>query len=451
MHLDALDDKATVMVKLTIPTQPGRYADVAADPRVLRVLALSFGYARDEACALLAKDSSMIASFSRALLEGLFDGQTDEQFTARLSTSIEQILATSPVTGASTLNRPRLKGPGRDSCGEANLSRWPPQKRMRQARFRRAAHLAEPEGPLILRALCVLNGVVDQGFLSFGQLRNTLLIVAPLALFAGGQTLCMLTGGIDLSVTMTATATAYVVGSRAAAGESTLTSMLLGFATALVIGLVNGVGIGVFRVNPLIMTLGMNGIIVGVLTVGSQSFLGGATLMPDLVRTLGSGTVLGPLPWNLLVLVVIGVALVLLLRRTGLGRLVYATGDNRTAARLAGVRVWRVELAVYVACALLAGVAGILVGGRSGAVDLQLANSYLLPSVAAAVIGGTSILGGVGGMGGTFLGALILTVLDTLLIRLSVTESLRQMLFGLILLALAWAYVAISRTRSVPR
>ncbi len=94
-HLDALDDKATVMVKLTIPTRPGRYADLAADPRVLRVLALSGGYRRDEACALLAKDSSMIASFSRALLEGLFDGQTDEQFTARLSTSIDQIAAAS--------------------------------------------------------------------------------------------------------------------------------------------------------------------------------------------------------------------------------------------------------------------------------------------------------------------------------------------------------------------
>ncbi len=303
---------------------------------------------------------------------------------------------------------------------------------------------------VVLLLLCVANSVVDQGFLSLSQLRNTLLIVAPLALFAGGQTLCMLTGGIDLSVTMTATATAYVVGSRAAAGDGVLTCLFLGFLTALVIGLLNGLGIGVFRVNPLIMTLGMNGIILGVLTIGSQSFLGGATLMPDVVKTLGGGTIFGPVPWNLLVLLVLGVALVLLLRRTGLGRLIYATGDNRVATRLAGVRVWRVELAVYVGCALLAGVAGLLIGGRSGAVDLQLANTYLLPSVAAAVIGGTSILGGVGAMGGTFLGALILTVLDTLLVRLSVAESLRQMLFGAILLALAWAYVKISKTRGVP-
>jgi fructose-bisphosphate aldolase, class I len=90
-HVEALPDDAAIMVKLTIPTQPGRYADLAADPRVVRVLALSGGYSRDEACALLARDSSMIASFSRALLEGLSEQQTDEQFHARLDASIQQI------------------------------------------------------------------------------------------------------------------------------------------------------------------------------------------------------------------------------------------------------------------------------------------------------------------------------------------------------------------------
>ena len=87
-RIEALPGDAAVMLKLTIPTQPGRYADLAADPRVLRVLALSGGYSRDEACALLARDPSMIASFSRALLEGLSEQQTDEQFHARLDASI---------------------------------------------------------------------------------------------------------------------------------------------------------------------------------------------------------------------------------------------------------------------------------------------------------------------------------------------------------------------------
>jgi fructose-bisphosphate aldolase, class I len=90
-RIQELPRDATVMVKLTIPTQPGRYTDLAADPRVLRVLALSGGYSRDRACELLAKEPSMIASFSRALLEGLTEQQTDEQFHARLDASIAQI------------------------------------------------------------------------------------------------------------------------------------------------------------------------------------------------------------------------------------------------------------------------------------------------------------------------------------------------------------------------
>jgi fructose-bisphosphate aldolase class I len=90
-HINGLPDDATIMLKLTIPTTPGRYGDLAADPRVLRVVALSGGYSRDEACELLARDDTLIASFSRALLEDLTEGQTDEQFNARLEASIEQI------------------------------------------------------------------------------------------------------------------------------------------------------------------------------------------------------------------------------------------------------------------------------------------------------------------------------------------------------------------------
>jgi fructose-bisphosphate aldolase, class I len=90
-HVEALPADAMIMVKVSIPTRPGLYADLASDPRVLRVLALSGGYSRDEACALLVHDHAMIASFSRALLEGLTDGQTDDQFNAQLNASIAQI------------------------------------------------------------------------------------------------------------------------------------------------------------------------------------------------------------------------------------------------------------------------------------------------------------------------------------------------------------------------
>jgi fructose-bisphosphate aldolase, class I len=94
-RIDALPSGQAVMLKLTIPTQPGLYSELAAHPRVLRVLALSGGYSRDEACTLLAKDPSMIASFSRALLQGLTDQQTDEQFHAQLDTTITQIFRAS--------------------------------------------------------------------------------------------------------------------------------------------------------------------------------------------------------------------------------------------------------------------------------------------------------------------------------------------------------------------
>jgi len=96
-HIEALPGDARVMLKLTIPTEPGLYGGLASDPRVLRVLALSGGYSRDEACALLARDTSLIASFSRALLEGLAESQTDEQFNAQLESSITEIYQASVV------------------------------------------------------------------------------------------------------------------------------------------------------------------------------------------------------------------------------------------------------------------------------------------------------------------------------------------------------------------
>jgi fructose-bisphosphate aldolase class I len=99
-HVGALPRDATVMLKITIPTRPGLYGELASDPRVLRVVALSGGYSRDEACALLARDPTLIASFSRALLEGLADSQTDQEFNAQLERSIEQIYQASVTKSA---------------------------------------------------------------------------------------------------------------------------------------------------------------------------------------------------------------------------------------------------------------------------------------------------------------------------------------------------------------
>jgi ribose transport system permease protein len=294
----------------------------------------------------------------------------------------------------------------------------------------------------VLVALVALTTVIEPNYLSVAGLRNTLLIAAPLAIMAGGQTLCLLTGGIDLSVAMTATAAAYVAGNQSPQGAGL--AIVLGLVVGLVVGSLNGAGIGVFKVNPLIMTLGMSAILVGLFTTWAQTILQGSTSVAPFIRTLGSATLFGLVPWNLLVWAAVAVLLIVGLARTGLGRSIYAVGDNPVACRLAGIRVWQVLLAVYVLSGLLAAVAGILLAGRSGSVDLQLASGFLLPSVAAAVIGGTSIFGGSGGYAGTIIGALILGVLDSMLTFLDAGEDVRQILYGAIVLGLAWLYARVT-------
>lgn len=291
--------------------------------------------------------------------------------------------------------------------------------------------------------LVIITCVKEPSYLSAAGVRNTLLLAAPLAILAGGQTLCLLTGGVDLSVSMTATAAAYVCANKSSLGATT--AILLGLGVATVIGAVNGVGVAVGRVNPLIMTLGMQGILVGLLTKGAQSFLKGSTNVTPFVKTLGGGA-WGAVPYNVIVWIGVAVLLIWGLRSTGLGRSIYGVGDNPIACRLAGIRVWRVQFAVYVMCAVLAGIAGILLAGRSGSVDLQLANFLLLPSVAAAVVGGTSIFGGVGGYTGTILGALILGVLERLLLFMDASEAVKQMLYGALILGLAWLYAELTKS-----
>jgi len=298
----------------------------------------------------------------------------------------------------------------------------------------------------VLLALVILTGIVEPRFVSLNGLRNTLLLAAPLGIMAATQTVCMLTGGIDLSVAMSATAAAYVAGVLTPQGAPV--AILGGLAVGLLVGLVNGLGVGVFKVNPLIMTLGMSAILVGLLTTFSQTILSGATRVAPFIATLGAGSFFGrTIPYNVVVWAVVALLVILALTRSGFGRTVYAIGDNPIASRLGGIRRWQVLIAVYMLAGLLAAIAGILLAGRSGSVDLQLAQNFLLPSVAAAVIGGTSIFGGYGGYGGTVFGALILGVLDSLLTFIDAGEAVRQVLYGSLVLGLAWLYARLTAAR----
>jgi len=292
---------------------------------------------------------------------------------------------------------------------------------------------------VILVLLLIACEIVSPGYLSAERFGTILAFSAPLAFLAAGQTLVMLTAGIDLSVAATATAAAYIMAGQASRG--TATALAIAVLVGLVVGLINGIGVGVFRVNPLIMTLGMASIVAGYLTVSAQSFVTGVPLVPDFVRELAVGNLIGEaIPKSLLLWAPVAAVILLGLRYSGYGRTLYAVGDNPIACRLAGVRVWQVLLVTYVLCSILAAVGGVLYVGVINAADLQLVSPYLLPSVAAVVIGGTSIFGGIGGYSGTILGAIILVVLDSLLTLLDASQAVKQIIYGSIILLLAWLY-----------
>lgn len=301
---------------------------------------------------------------------------------------------------------------------------------------------------VILVILVIACTIIKSSYFGTGQLGTILRYACPLAIMAGGQTLAMLTRGIDLSMGATATASAYVMASNASDGA--FKAIVLGLCLGLLVGLVNGIGIGVFRVQPLIMTLGMGSIVTGLLTIRAGQNRTGGTDVPSVVRKIGGEPLFGKgsldfIPNSLLLWIVVSVILILVLRRTGYGRMLYAYGNNPQAMRLAGMRSWQLLTGTYVIIGLLAAVSGIVLAGLLNAADLGLADSLLLPSVAAAVIGGTSIFGGIGTYGGTIMGALILTVLDSMLTLLNADDSIRQIIYGLIILLLVTLYAQVQK------
>lgn len=296
---------------------------------------------------------------------------------------------------------------------------------------------------ILLIALVVVVELARPGTVSTGWAAITVRQAAILAILAGCQTLTMLTGGIDLSVGYVASMAGFVTATFVHQPGGWPMGVLVALLASTLAGLVNGIGIGIFRVHPLIMTLGMGLIVFGFANVWQLQSVQTGAGVPQEIRTVGVGLTADIIPNNLLVFVPVAIVLILMLRRTGYGRMLYAVGDNPVAARLSGVRSWQVIVVLYVISALLAAIAGLLQSGLSNTASVTLVQSYLLPSVAAAVIGGTSILGGRGGYGGTIVGALILTVLTGVL-SIALPEPWRQIVFGAIVVLVAAAYTRVT-------
>jgi ribose transport system permease protein len=295
----------------------------------------------------------------------------------------------------------------------------------------------------LLVILVLILELARPGIVSPSWLGVTLRAAIPLAILAGCQTLAMLTGGIDLSVGAVGSMAAFVMATLATE-QGPVAAIAVGLAAAALAGLVNGIGVGIFKVHPLIMTLGMSLVILGLTSVFQLAMVRSPVDVPDAIEWLGSETTFDFVPNNLLLFVPVAVLIIVGLRRSGYGRLLFAVGDNPIAARLSGARVWQVHVALYIVSAVLAALAGFLVAGLVKTATIQLIEESVLPSVAAAVIGGTSIMGGRGGYGGTIVGALILTVLTTLLTVLDMPEAARQILFGVIIVAVAAAYTRVT-------
>ncbi|WP_312871101.1 ABC transporter permease/substrate-binding protein [Streptomyces lonarensis] len=279
---------------------------------------------------------------------------------------------------------------------------------------------------VLLAAMALLSG----DFLTTQNLLNVGVQAAVTAILAFGVTFVIVSGGIDLSVGSVAALSATVMGWLAAGdGLPVWLAVLLAAGVGLTCGLVNGALIAYGKLPPFIATLAMLSVGRGLSLVISQ---GSPINLPDSLFFLGD-SIGGRLPVPLLIMAGMGLVTALILARTYLGRSMYAIGGNEEAARLSGLRVDRQKLAIYALSGLFAAVAGVVLASRLGSAQPQAAQGYELDAIAAVVIGGASLAGGVGKASGTLIGALILAVLRNGLNLMSVSAFWQQVVIGVVI------------------
>jgi ribose transport system permease protein len=294
---------------------------------------------------------------------------------------------------------------------------------------------------LLSVALLLLGEVVRPGFAAYDQITNILRIAAFLGVIAAGQTLVIMAGGegIDLSVGSIVTLGAIIIY-RVSSGSDTLLILALAVALAVgfLIGIINGLGVALVRIPPLVMTLGMTGVIQGLILVVTGGRPSGAT--PPAMKAIISDAWFLGIPGDVFIWVLIGLGVTVLLQRTAYGKALYAVGANRATSRLSGVRVERIVILTYGLSGFFAALGGFVLLGYTQSVFINLGNPYTLPSIAAVVIGGTALSGGIGGYAGTMAGAIVLTLISSLLNTLSLPPFAQQIVYGLILLVLLGVY-----------
>jgi ribose/xylose/arabinose/galactoside ABC-type transport system permease subunit len=292
--------------------------------------------------------------------------------------------------------------------------------------------------------LGILNALTHGDFLAPGNVVNVLRQISVNAILAAGQTFVIITAGIDLSVgsliALTGVLMAGTLSHEQSAGLGVLLATLVGVGIGGAAGAINGLPVVKLNLPPFITTLAM------MLMARGLAFLytGGSPIEinNDKFNFIGSGLIgvghlfnIPGIPVPVIVMLLVVAVGHFVLTRTRFGRYVYAIGGNEEAARLSGVNVTAVKLSVYIISGALAGVASLLLAGRLNSGIPQSGQGYELQSIAAVVVGGTSLMGGRGSMTGTFVGALLIGMLYNLMNLLNVQSYAQEVVLGMVILA----------------
>ncbi len=282
----------------------------------------------------------------------------------------------------------------------------------------------------------VALSIVKPNFLTVANLINLVRQISINGILAVGVTYVLLTGGVDLSLGSLVALTGVIAASFAHPQQGpVIVPVLLAVLAGACCGLANGLVITKGRVAPFIVTLGMMTAARGLALV-----ISGGKPVSNLSReftTMGSGDVLG-IPIPILMFLTVAILSHAFLKHIRMGRYIYAVGGNENAARASGINVRAVKTFAYTICAALAGLAGVVLAARITTGQPNAGVGYELDAIAAVVIGGTSLNGGVGGIGGTILGALLMGVINNGLDLLNVSSYYQQIVKGVIIVGAVW-------------
>lgn len=288
--------------------------------------------------------------------------------------------------------------------------------------------------------LLVLGSFYSRSFLSPEYLLQQLKVASFLGIIATGMMLVILLGQIDLSVPWTVATGAMMACAAAAYGPvGTALAIPFGILCGIGIGLVNGMGVAYLRIPSMIVTLATNAVAQGVMVVytGGFSPQDSATAA---MRYLSTGALIPGIPNVVFIWGLVGTAMVFLLRRMGFGRAVYGIGNRERAAYLSGINTRRIVMIAFAASGGLSAFGGVLLAGYASKASQSMGDAYLLPAIAAVVLGGTSILGGRGSYLGTVAGVILVTLLQSILSVTQMPEAGRQIIYGVMIILMLLLY-----------